>query len=401
MWKRDLRKAFRGMPIYHGHRRLAYVVWAHRGQKLVARHVGMPFGTESAVVAFHRFGALISFCVRHGARAPACRYVDDYFGGSRVGVQITGGVLVTELARLMGRPTDEAKSEDAQTKMVVLGAEVSLQHEQWRVLARVDAQKAAHWKGPLLDALATGRMDPGTSSKVAGRLSFAVTVAADRCGRAFIRPFHAQAHDPMQANRTSVLMKHACVWFLHYLEERPCLVREPGGRRQSAVLWTDAAGDPPALGAVLFVDNKFFFWQTAAPAWLLKQFIRRSDSYIGLLEQMAVNAAVATFSGQLQGRRVFSFVDNNGVLYAILRGSSKSPEANLMQGALWLCLAKLRVAAHFFRVESVANVADGPSRGDLRWLHSLGAVEVPVQWPEWATDVWSSPLTSLPPGARR
>ena len=32
--------------------------------------------------------------------------------------------------------------------------------------------------------------------KMAGRLGFSVTLAADRVGRAFIRPFHAQGHAP-------------------------------------------------------------------------------------------------------------------------------------------------------------------------------------------------------------
>lgn len=59
------------------------------------------------------------------------------------------------------------------------------------------------------------------TSKLAERLSFAVTVAADRVGRAYIKPVYAQAYSPLPKARASALLQQAANWFAHDLEERP------------------------------------------------------------------------------------------------------------------------------------------------------------------------------------
>ena len=56
MWKRDVASAFRRVPISSMHLDLAWVVWASEGAVWVAQHLGMPFGTVSAVCAWHRVG---------------------------------------------------------------------------------------------------------------------------------------------------------------------------------------------------------------------------------------------------------------------------------------------------------------------------------------------------------
>ena len=62
LWKRDLRKAFRGVPIRADHLDLSWVVWMCFGVTWVSQHIGMPFGTTSAVYGFHRLGGL--YCIR-------------------------------------------------------------------------------------------------------------------------------------------------------------------------------------------------------------------------------------------------------------------------------------------------------------------------------------------------
>ena len=51
MWKRDIGKAFRRLPIQETHLDLAWVVWLHFGSLVAAQHLGVPFGTTSAVHA--------------------------------------------------------------------------------------------------------------------------------------------------------------------------------------------------------------------------------------------------------------------------------------------------------------------------------------------------------------
>ena len=126
MWKRDVSKAFRRCPILADHLDLAWIVFKARGQLWVAQHLGMPFGATSAVYAWHRVGNLLAWVVLKGAKAPLGRYVDDFFGASRVGVTWTAGRLLDILGLALGFPMDPAKQLDAAILMDVLGIEAEL-----------------------------------------------------------------------------------------------------------------------------------------------------------------------------------------------------------------------------------------------------------------------------------
>lgn len=54
MWKRDVSRAFRCVPVAADHLETAWAVWVHQGLLWVAQHKGMPFGTVSAVYAAPR-----------------------------------------------------------------------------------------------------------------------------------------------------------------------------------------------------------------------------------------------------------------------------------------------------------------------------------------------------------
>ena len=86
VWKRDLREAFCGCPIFHSHTHMAWVIWLHQGELWAARHTGMPFRTAFAVHAFHRLGAFLSRAAKVAFKTPVGRDVDDLFGASCRGV---------------------------------------------------------------------------------------------------------------------------------------------------------------------------------------------------------------------------------------------------------------------------------------------------------------------------
>ena len=66
----------------------------------------------------------------------------------------------------------------------------------------------------------SSRLDAGGASKLAGKFSFAATVALDRVGRAFIKPVETQAKDPMALDRASPSLTASALWFLRYLQIR-------------------------------------------------------------------------------------------------------------------------------------------------------------------------------------
>ena len=85
------------------------------------------------------------------------------------------------------------------------------------------------------------------------------------------------------------------------------------------------------------------------------------------------------------------FVDNDGVTAAFINGSSNCPEVNAMVAVFWLQIAELQADSVFHRVESAANIADGPTRPDkegISVLTAVGAEERPACLPGWLLDLW-------------
>ena len=110
-----------------------------------------------------------------------------------------------------------------------------------------------------------------------------------------------------------------------------------------------------------------------------------------VLEALAVIVGAHVFAMQCREAYLTIFVDNQGVLHSFIGGSSRQPETNLMIAQFWLHMAALGCEVRFVRVESHANIADGPTRSCLTWLEMLGARELSVSWPLWLRDVWAPP----------
>ena len=67
-----------------------------------------------------------------------------------------------------------------------------------RYACPVARKKAKRWARAMRDNLQNGILEARAAAKHAGKMSFAVTVAADRCGRAYVRMLHRKAHAPLQ-----------------------------------------------------------------------------------------------------------------------------------------------------------------------------------------------------------
>ena len=73
------------------------------------------------------------------------------------------------------------------------------------------------------------------------------------------------------------------------------------------------------------------------------------------------------------GTAAVVFIDNNGVLGSLLKDSSRALKANMLTRRIWLHAAEWSWAPVWARIESAANIADGPSRRDFTHAESPGA----------------------------
>ena len=393
MWKRDISKAFRRLPVQISHLDMSWVVFLHAGIIWAVQHLGMPFGTTAAVYAWHRVGGFMGAVVQRLCKAPVARYVDDYFGASRSGVKYSGGKCLEIFADLLGFPTDPAKSDDHTLKLLILGAEVAVYLAKQSVSVCVAQEKACKWAQLLHEAIKTNIFDAGLASKQAGRLSFAVSVTTNKVGRAFIKPIYAQAASPLPGGKMTLWLVAACWWWISYLNLRPPSLFSAIKKRRHSIIWTDAAGASRWIAAVLFVDNQWLWTRMIVPESVWECFLARNDDQIGMQELLAIPLAFETFSSLVEGTLSTIFIDNNGVLGGLIRGSCMAADLNQAIGNLWLDIARLQVGLHAVRVESKANIADGPTREFLSLLGELGASFVPPKLPRWCVELWDFPTS--------
>jgi len=119
------------------------------------------------------------------------------------------------------------------------------------------------------------------------------------------------------------------------------------------------------------------------------QFLERGDNNIGNLEAVAVVLGLATFADDLSGCDTLVYVDNQGVMFGFMNGVARAPETAAMVGEFWLKAAALEASFFFWRVETHANVADGPTRDSFDDVLRLGCVETRPVWPKFLKDLWA------------
>ena len=127
------------------------------------------------------------------------------------------------------------------------------------------------------------------------------------------------------------------------------------------------------------------------PDHLWNQMLLRHDNQITVQEMLAVVLLMGTFRDVLRGALLLLFIDSDGVRHALQRGTGGPPEVALLVGKFWLEAAELHLGAYTARVESKANIADGPTREDVSVLLSLHATQHRAVWPEWAQSLWAMP----------
>ena len=131
-----------------------------------------------------------------------------------------------------------------------------------------------------------------------------------------------------------------------------------------------------AIGAVVFdPDARVFYYSSLEIGkellvwlWGLK------DQYIAQLESLAVASLYASLPGVLGGRMVLNFVDNQGVLWNLVDGSSRERGCAEVAHAVAREQAAACARPWYEYVASDANIADDPSRGDFAFVRRLPLV---------------------------
>ena len=68
--------------------------------------------------------------------------------------------------------------------------------------------------------------------------------------------------------------------------------------------------------------------------------------------------------GSHEGRPVLCFIDNDAARYALIKGSSPTPDSAWLSAMYWEKETDVGSYSWFERVPSPSNIADAPSRGE-------------------------------------
>ena len=171
--------------------------------------------------------------------------------------------------------------------------------------------KVKKWQSAINAAQAEQRLLPGCASKLAGKLSWGTSKLFRRLGRAMLRPIFDQK--TRRDGEVSPELSRALEWWDEVLEKQVAELRDWNEEYSPPVhLFCDASGQPPYLGAVVFMEGKCWYTHMTVPDKLLERFVRRSDNQIMGLELLSISLGLSTFEDKLRGRRIVVHSDNKG-----------------------------------------------------------------------------------------
>jgi hypothetical protein len=179
-------------------------------------------------------------------------------------------------------------------------------------------------------------------------------------------------------------MRSAIGWWRGYLSlGKKSLYQVDRSLREHVRLWTDASGADRWLAGVLETQGRWYWTNYRVPDELWDLFNERNDDQIGMQELLAIPLAYETFKGLMRGKLATIYIDNVGAMSCLIKGSSRASDINSSIGYIWKDLVILGIGAHFTRVESKANVSDGPTRSRFEVLHRLAAERIEPVEPSW------------------
>ena len=99
----------------------------------ISELIRMPFGSVGSVHAFHRVANVLVATMRQLLYILGGKYVDDFFGMTKKGQNISGATMLETLAAALGFPVDKRKSSYFEERMSILGCCVTLSWLRWSI----------------------------------------------------------------------------------------------------------------------------------------------------------------------------------------------------------------------------------------------------------------------------
>ena len=363
MAKTDIKQAFRLLPVRREDWPLLGIKW--QGQYYVDKC--LPFGLRSAPFLYNRTAEAFEWILKHvyGVKH-IIHYLDDFFiVGPTGSVQCQKDLeAIRTAAELLGIPIAVEKTVGPTVVIVFLGIEldsssgtIRLPHQNLsELMATLQAwrQRRKCTKRSLLSLI--------------GKLSFATKVVPAgwiflrRLIDASMRAKHLEHHISLtQSDRLDI------EWWLEFLPtwSGASLFLDPyWSQAPELQLFTDAAG---SVGFGAYFRGAWFNGK-----WLKHQELTASGISIAWQEMYAIVAAAATWSPELQCKKIVFNTDNMSIMQAWKRRSSRDHKLMTLIRQLYLIAARGNFMIKLVHIPGKTNeIADALSRFQVQRFRSL------------------------------
>ena len=399
----DWKKAYRQIPTDDPSRSVV-AQWDPEQRSVVYFVVlGHCFGQVCAVNSFNATSRFLSCAARAMYGAAVGNYFDDHVTVEPTFAGASGQLALGLLARLCGFLFDPGKHVPMAPMFVYLGVRHDLSKAPLGLVTlsilpeRRDALVAA-----CREVLQVGRLSSGAAASLRGKLYFAATTAYGRVGRAALQPILQRQERSGERDALTPSMIRSLSFFITLLNHMPAREVTLGSQGVPPVLvWSDASWEAGVgrLGFVVYdpLSDEFIESDSPIPQYILDLFVKKKQK-IGQCEILAATSVYSSLPALFRDRRVVHWIDNTSAISCLLHGYSGKPDSALLVNAFHLYNAGLKADIRFEYVESKANVADLPSRGEFGFIrrarpHGLGARRVMFKFHSEAT--WLGPLRAF------
>lgn len=405
--KRDLKDAFRLVPIALSQRRLLGFTWD--GQYY--HENCLPFGLRTAPLLFNLFaeGLHWIFTATWTANAGVLmeHYLDDFITvlPAKAPAYLKNLVPLrwTAVLRFLGMIPNDAKDQQG-TTVEILGVEINT----LRMEARLSQKRIDEAYAKVTEALSWSTISLRDAQSLGGFLSFCAAVV--QLGRTFLcslwELIATFATAPHRRKKVPSTVREDLEWWRDLLPEFNGVMLLEDTARQIYHVFTDASGK--GFGSFWYPSRSpaDSDWHSHLPLpqnnCLAMSRIEdlSTDDNINVAETLCILLAITTWRQHWLHGTIVVHTDNETARAALISGTTRSPTVLIVLKALLRVTAAMDIKVHAVRVPTHENtLADAISRHDWvtianispNWQSPLPVSPVPNSWKEWATSLSATP----------
>ena len=366
------------------------VIWSHEHQCQVFGVAGAQlFGCALAPTNFCRIPDFCAFVASRLFFLALIHCIDDVMTAEACDTIMLGYKVWRRFAAACGWNIPDSKSPPPEALFRVLGAMIDLRQTPLPPVIRLAEDRYEKLYRALTQVMESGSLASGLAGQLFGQLGFSCSQFFGRWGRAKLRPFSRRQHEPTRYALNDQLWSALRWWKCNLHLAPPRAVFSCRERRHVVVTYSDGEGADAGVGIAAWCEELLGPTPLAGfievPDEVRHLWSRQRESYgsgewrdITEIEAIGPLLILHNWLWLVRDALWIHFIDNNGALGALVKGSASVHEQDLVIGETWARIAVLRVLVWFDRVDSASNPVDGLSRKDFSGVWNWREIYFPT-----------------------